>query len=528
MQPRTFTGRASLGQPSDPARRRVLLAGVLGLPALALSGRSALAASATRSASLAMIGEPQTLDPMLTTADLVGTLMQHVYEPLYTFDSHWNIVPMLAASLPTMRDQGHTVEIPLRQGVKFHDGQFMKVGDVIASLKRWLAVSPRGKAVAAQVAGIEAGADRITLKLKSPYAPLLAQLALPTSMAGVMPEHTVAAQLTQFVGTGPYRLKERRPDQYTILEKFDQYAARSEAPDGYGGRRTAYIQELRFVPVPDSNTRTEGILSGQFAYADLLPVEVAGRLERGGKAVVPLIGKDFGFPYLVFNTRKGTLASVPLRQAAQAALGAEEMMAAAFGDPRFFSIGANFFPQGTPYYSLAGQQHYNVNQPKLAADLARKADYAGKPIRILASRQYEFHYNIALVLAEQFKRAGLATDLQVVDWATLLQRRNDPELWDIYITHSGLFPEPMLSPPQLGDGAPGWWDTPEKTRLLAAFNQQVDLALRGPLWGPVQQLVYEQVPFVELGKFNSLSARASRLQGFVPSAWPFFWNTRFA
>ena len=37
-------------------------------------------------ANLAMIGEPQSLDPMASTADLVGTIMQHVYETLYTFD----------------------------------------------------------------------------------------------------------------------------------------------------------------------------------------------------------------------------------------------------------------------------------------------------------------------------------------------------------------------------------------------------------------------------------------------------------
>ena len=30
-------------------------------------------------ANIAMIGEPQTLDPMASTADLVGTIMQHVY-----------------------------------------------------------------------------------------------------------------------------------------------------------------------------------------------------------------------------------------------------------------------------------------------------------------------------------------------------------------------------------------------------------------------------------------------------------------
>ncbi len=59
---------------------------------------------------------------------------------------------------------------------------------------------------------------------------------------------------------------------------------------------------------------------------------------------------------------------------------------------------------------------------------------------------------MALIMAEQLKRAGFKAELNVVDWATLVQRRGDSKLWDIYITHSGQFPEPMLSPPQLGDG----------------------------------------------------------------------------
>jgi peptide/nickel transport system substrate-binding protein len=509
----------------DPSRRRILLGGA-GVAAMLAMGR-VRAAAGKGSASLAMIGEPQTLDPMLTTADLVGTIMQHVYEPLYTFDAKWAIVPMLAASLPTVKDGGKTFEIPLRKGVRFHDGGAMSADDVVASLQRWLKISPRGKAVAEQIASLDAaGADKIAIHLKRPYAPLLAQLALPTSMAAIMPKNAIATQLTKFIGTGPYRLKERRPDQYTIMERFDKYSARAEAPSGYGGRRTAEIKELRFVPVPDSNTRVAGVLSGQFAYADLLPVETAGRIARGGDSVVPIITRNFGFPYMVFNTKEGTLQAQAMRQAAQAALGETELMMAAFGDPRFFSVEPNFFPKGTPYFSDAGADHYNNNDPKKAAALAKKAGYTGKPIRILASRQYEFHYNIAMVLVQQFERAGFKTDLQVVDWATLLQRRNDAKLWDIYITHSGLFPEPMLSPPQLGSGAPGWWDSPQKEATLKAFNEEVDLARRGPLWGPVQKVIYDQVPFVELGKFNSLSARSSHLQGFQPGAWPFFWNTQ--
>lgn len=482
-------------------------------------------------ANLAMIAEPQALDPMVTTADLVGTIMQHVYEPLYTFDANWNVAPMLAESLPAVSRDGLTYTIAIRKGVKFHNGRELNAEDVVASLQRWMELSPRGKSVGKEVASLTAkGAYGVELKLKAPYAPLLSQLALPSGMAAIMARESIAHQLKEFIGTGPYKFKERRPDQFTVLVRHDGYTPRKEPASGYAGRREALLDELRFVPVPNANTRVEGALSGQFHYADLLPVEAIGRLEKAGASAgaVPIVTRNFGFPYLVLNTKEGVLASQPLRRALQTAVGEGEMMAAAFGDNRFFAVEPNFFPKGTPYHSAAGANLYNERNPQAAKEQAAKAGYTGQPVRIMASRQYEFHYNMALVLAEQLKKAGFKAELQVVDWATLVQRRNDPKLWDVYITHSGLFPEPMLSPPQLGDGAPGWWDSPAKKATLAAFNQETSPARRAALWGPVQQVIYDEVPFIEVGKFNSLSARAAKLEGFVPTVWPFFWNTGLA
>ena len=518
-------------------QRRSVRRGLLGAVALAAvwgwSGGMAWAQPATLAkggaANLAMVGEPQGLDPMISTADLVGTIMQHVYEPLYTFDGNWNIAPMLAEGMPTVSKDGLTYTIALRKGVKFHNGREMTADDVVASLQRWMELSPRGKAVGKEMAALTAkGTHGIELRLKTPYAPLLAQLALPSGMAAIMAKDSIAPQLKDFIGTGPYKFKERRPDQFTVLVRFDDYAARKEAPSGYAGRREAVLDELRFVPVPSANTRVEGALSGQFQYADLLPVEAIGRVEKGAPGVVPIVTKSFGFPYIVFNTKEGVLASQPLRRAVQTAVGQGEMLAAGFGDNRFFAVEPNFFPKGTPYYSDAGSKLYNERNPQAAKEQAAKAGYNGQPVRIMASRQYEFHYNMALVMSEQLKKAGFKTDLQVVDWATLVQRRNDAKLWDVYFTHSGLFPEPMLSPPQMGSGAPGWWETETKKAALQAFNGEPDVAKRGPLWGKVQGLIYDEVPFVEVGKFNALSARSAKLQGYAPMPWPFFWNTSLA
>lgn len=510
--------------------RRHLIHGLAIAAGLLAAGPGAWAAPVRGgAANLAMVGEPQALDPMITTADLVGTIMQHVYEPLYTFDANWNVAPMLAESMPAVSKDGLTYTIPLRKGVKFHNGREMNADDVVASLQRWIDLSPRGKSVGKEIASLAAkDSHTVELKLKAPYAPLLSQLALPSGLAAIMAKESMAPQLKDFIGTGPYKFKERRPDQFTVLVRWEGYSPRKEPASGYAGKREALLDELRFVPVPNANTRVEGSLSGQFHYADLLPVEAIGRLEKAGGGVVPIVTRNFGFPYMVFNTKEGVLASQPVRKALRTAIGEGELLAAGFGDNRFFVVESNFFPKGTPYYSAAGANAYNERNPQAAKAQAAKAGYSGQPVRIMASRQYEFHYNMALVLAEQLKKAGFKAELVVVDWATLVQRRNDPKLWDIYITHSGLFPEPMLSPPQLGDGAPGWWDSPAKKATLAAFNQEVNPAKRGALWGQVQQVIYDEVPFIEVGKFNSLSARSAKLEGYVPTTWPFFWNTGLA
>jgi peptide/nickel transport system substrate-binding protein len=509
------------------SKRSLLGASMLVLLCAALPHQRAHAQGPRNFATLAMVAEPQTLDPMASTADLVGTIMQHVYETLYTFDAKWNVVPMLAETMPKISADGKTYAITLRRGVMLHNGRELTADDVVASLQRWMEQSPRGKAVAKEIDSLKAkGPLAVEIVLKEPYAPLLSQFALPSGMAAIMAKDSIASPLKEFVGTGPYKFKERRPDQFVLLTRFDKYSARKEPASGYGGKREAAIEELRFVPVPNASTRVEGALAGQYDFADLLPVEALPRLDKSGGKTVPIMTPSFGFPYLVLNTKEGVAASQPVRQAIQAALGEGEMLAAGFGDTRFFVAEGNHFPKGSPFYSTAGADQYNQRNAAKAKEAAAKAGYKGEPIRVLTSRQYDFHYNMALLMAEQLKRAGFKVDLNVVDWATLVQRRNDPKLWDIYVTHSGQFPEPMLSPPQLGDGAPGWWDTPAKKAALQAFNVESDPARRGALWGKVQQVVYDEVPYINVGKFNGLSARSPALDNYQPATWPFFWNAR--
>ena len=65
----------------------------------------------------------------------------------------------------------------------------------------------------------------------------------------------------------------------------------------------------------------------------------------------------------------------------------------------------------------------------------------------------------------------------VVDWATLIKKRAQPDQWDLFFTHHGFVPDPILIS-VMNDNYPGWWATAEKHQLAAAFTATNDPADR--------------------------------------------------
>ncbi len=473
--------------------------------------------------TVATVGEPTTLDPMVTTADLVGGIMQHVFETLYTFGDGLTIVPLLAARDAEIGDGGRKLTIPLRQGVKFHDGSVMTSADVIASMNRWRDVSDRGKTGWSYITSATApDAHTVVLTLKDPYAPLLALLSLNNNAMAVTPASNQAAPMTRFIGTGPYMLKERRADQWVILQRFADYTARTDPKNGYGGKRTAYIEEIRYVPVPDPNTRVEGMLSGQFDYSESLPNASLSRL-RGQSKVEPYLMKDFGYPVFSLNNKAGLLSNMKMRQAMLAALDMEEILKAAFGTAELYAARGSLYPPGLRFHSMEGAEAYNQKNPAKARQLAAEAGYKGEPIRLLTTTQFDFYYNMALVATEQWKKAGFNIDMQVLDWATLLARRNNPALYEMSTVGAPFLAEPSLTF-TAGSERPGFWSSEAKDRIVGAFNAEMDMAKRTAMWPEVQKLIYTEVPYIKVGDQGTLRATSSRLKGIQPGAWSYFWD----
>lgn len=483
----------------------------------------ALPASAQSTITVALIGEADTFDPMVITKDVVSQVTQHFVETLYTFDSSWNVAPLLAADMPDISNGGRVYRIPLRRGITFHDGSTMDSADVVACLERWLVKASRGRGVADRVESIEAtGTYEVTITLSEPYAPLLGLLAFSNSAAAIYPEEILAEDIVEVIGTGPYRIKEHVPDQYLQLVRYDGYVSRTEPSDGHSGARRQIPDEIHLIPVPDANTRLEGLLSGQFDFADALPAESLGRIRQSDIAEAVII-RPFGWPIFALNHKKGLMTNLKIRQAVQAALPIDDMLFAAWGDEQFFVVDASLFPEGWVWDNEGGAELYNQNDPAAGRALLDEANYDGTPLRILTSRQYEHHFKMAEVAKLAFEAAGFNVDMDVVDWATLGQRRDNPDLWDIYITHSPFLPEPALTTLWNVSARTGWGSS-EKEATLAQFTTETDLAKRQELFTEMQRLNYEDVGFIKIGAFNQLTGQRKGLTGVPPNPWPFFWN----
>lgn len=476
------------------------------------------------SLNVAIVGEPDTMDSMMSTKDLVSIVTQHFVETLYTFDGSWNISPLLAESMPAISNDGKTYQIALREGITFHDGSSMDSADVVASLGRWLEVSPRGKGVASKVDEVVAtGPYSVEIRMNEPYSPLMSLLAFTNSAAVVYPEEIIGGDMAEIVGTGPYQIAAHVPDQYIQLERFDGYVSRTEESNGPSGARHQIADEIRFVPVPDPNTRVEGLLSGQFDFADGLPTESFSRIDASDVAD-PLLLRPFGWPIFAINHKAGLLTDLNARLALQAALPIDDMLFAAFGDDNFFVVDSPLYPEGWSWRNDAGTEYYNQNDQAKAAELLAAAGYDGStPLRILTSHQYEFHFKMAEVAKVALEAAGFNVKLDVVDWATLGQRRNDPALWEIYITHSPFLPEPSLTSLWSSTGRLGWADE-EKDAAFDAFTTETDPEKRRALFATLQSRVFEDVGFIKIGGFTAMMGHREGLEGITKTPWPFFWN----
>jgi peptide/nickel transport system substrate-binding protein len=464
--------------------------------------------------NVALTGDPPGLDIQWILGGHSTLLGMHIWETILTWDENFDPVPELAESLD-ISDDGLTVNIELREGVPFHNGEEMTAEDVIASLERWAELSPRSGGFVDTYEEMEALDDySVEIRMSESLGPLSTLLSRYPGCCGIYPASVIEASdgqdLAEVVGTGPYEFVEFVADQHIHMRRFEDYVGRDEEPSGYAGRKNQYVDEIFFIPVPDEAARIAGLQAGDFHYLQEVTSDQHEVVEDHPESVAEIPPPTQPIVWIL-NMAEGICTNQTLRQALLAAIDADEVLAAGFADG-FATVDPSLTLPETAWYTTAGEEFHNQADPDRARELAEEAGYDGEPIRFMTSNERQALHNMALITQQQLEDAGFNIDLQVMDWATLQERRDDPTDWDIFTTNFGFFPDPIMIPNIAGSTWTGWWDTDEKNELTQRFWTESDYETRFEIWEEIQQLSYEEVPQIMMGHASVLLAYSAHLQ----------------
>jgi peptide/nickel transport system substrate-binding protein len=268
--------------------------------ALTLAG----AAWAQSMLRIGLAEDPDVLDPTLARTYVGRIVFAAMCDKLFDIDETLNVVGQLALGHEVTPD-GKTVTIKLRQGVKFHDGEPFNAEAAKFNLERHLTMQGSfRKAEIAQIDRVEV-VDPLTirLQLKTPFAPLIAQL---TDRAGMMVSPKAAQALGDKFGTapvcaGPYKFVERVPQDRIVVERFKDYWDKDHVS----------IDRIVYRPIQDSTVRLANLKSGQLDLLERLLATDVDEVKNDPKLRLAT-GTELGYQGVTMNIGNGDKANNPL------------------------------------------------------------------------------------------------------------------------------------------------------------------------------------------------------------------------
>lgn len=381
---------------------------------------------------------PPTLEPMRENSNMAVRVFYNVFETLIKPDlkKGSGLMPGLATSWE--RVDSKTLDVNIRHGVTFHNGELLTAEDVVFTFgkQRFRSEKAPGWGVTKQFLGGLADVQAIdedTVRFTYEKADALLEYRLAGFWAGIINKKAYLEVgdwdkwSSKPVGTGAYSINEFKPGQHLKLDRFAEYWG-EKAP----------VSTLTFKVVPELAARTAGIRSGEFdIITEVTPDQITTLKEHDIKISGGPIGNIYGIIYDVTNE---TLKDPRIRQALNLAIDRELIVKTIYG-------GLTEVPQGWQM-KLFGDM-FLENQPKpefnpeKAKKLLQEAGYKGEKIQYsVLNNYYTLERPISQVLVSMWKNVGLNVYLSVKEnWAQV--EENTPERMVRNASFTAYYPDPV-------------------------------------------------------------------------------------
>lgn len=506
-----FTVRAS----SSTLNRRQVVAGAaalgLTIPFLRATGAAALQDATPTPGGVLKVGlqaDPTALDPQKQSLTAIWHVIEHIYNGLTRTKPDLSIEGSLAESWE-ISDDGLTYTFALRPGVVFHDGTPLKASDVKFTFERLVdpATASTSAGDLASMKSIEAPDDAtVVMTLNAPDASLLATLTgqscVVYSEAFVKANNNDVSQVA--MGTGPFKFVEYVPNTRVVLEKN---------PD-YWEEGLPYLDGIEMTIAADDTSRTAAVVTGTVDFIEYAPLRDIDSLQQDPN--LTLAGdSNTNIRFMALNLAKPPFDNPKVRQAISLVVDRDAVLG-----PTVFGHGtptAVLFP---PDFWAALQMDVPTPDVEKAKALMAEAGMAdGFKTVITSWSQYSFLSNAAVVLQEQLRQIGIEAELNMVENATMVEQVYVGKEYEIAVTGESAYVDPStLILPNFKTGEAGNFVNYSNEKLDALIEEGIaatDQAARAEIYQQIQQVLLEDLPWVNLFVANQYEAMLKKVMGYV-------------
>ena len=444
--------------------------------------------------------------------------------------------PLLATEWKRIDDQ--TIELKLREGVKFHNGDEMTAEDVVFTFSRERMFGDTEPKNRSTIKAFEAIPTPRPGKELPPEVPAVARRAWPdlarvdivdkytVRFVNATPDVTLEGRLLRYgsdimsrrgweesasylewarkpVTTGPYKVERFVPDTELLLVSHDDY---------WGGLPP--LKSIRFVEVPEVASRVNGLLSGEYQFACDIPPDLIGEIESNPAFEVQG-GTILNHRLTVFDKNHAQLADPRVRRAMTHAIDRQAIVDSLWAGRTVVPAGLQW-----PYYDDMFHADWTVPEfsPELAMGLLKEAGYKGDVIPYRLLNNYYTNQNAtAQVLVEMWKAVGLNVQIESKEnWSQIMERGPGRAVRDW--SNSAPFNDPVSSivnqhGPNGQQQQIGEWTNAEMNELCLFLETSLDRAARRKAFRRMLEICEREDPaFTVLHQNATFTAKPKSIQ----------------
>jgi peptide/nickel transport system substrate-binding protein len=470
------------------------------------------------------------LDPVFNDANVDIWILTNLYDTLLqpTADGK-GVAPGLATE-HQMSDDGLSLTLKLRPGIKFSDGAPITANDVKWSLDR--ARNPKNgiwNFTLESVDSIESkGNDTVVLHLKHPDPTLIAALA--TFNAAILPqkpyeatpgatdEEKAKAFAEHPIGSGPFVFDSWQRGTELVIKRNPHYWQMGE-----DGKPLPYLDEVRFPVIPDDATRILKLQAGEVDGAELIPYARVAELKNDANLHMALF-QSTKVQFITVNVRPtlkdGTpnvLSDPKVRQALNYAIDKN-----ALAKVVTFDVGTpmvSFMSSSTPMVNNNGPVYpYDVEKAKALLKEAGVAE--GTEVTSIGLAGSADETAILSTIQQMWAQVGVKLTIEQLDNATRTARYRDSDfqmrvsLWTNDINDPSQITSYFAYFPNIKSLYSGYQDK-RIDELFEKSQKEMDKEKRAAMYKEIQEIYVAAAPIMFLYESPYPVALRKEVKGFV-------------